>query len=170
MTTKTTTTSIQPGVSYAIEHIRGGAVLSREVVHNLTPIEGLNHIASVVAKGAAQVPTWYIGLFEGNYTPIPGDTAAGFPAAAVETTTYAPSTRVEFNEGAVTGGVVDNTANRAEFTFTTGKTIYGAFMSSGQAKGSVTGVLISAARFGSPKAVLADDVLRVTASLEFLSA
>jgi hypothetical protein len=166
----TTKASIQPGTVYTVEHIRGGQVLSRDVHHNLVPIEGLNHIASVVTKGAAQVPTWYIGLFEGNYTPVPADTAAAFSAAATECTTYAPSTRAEFNEGAVVAGVVDNTANRAEFTFTAAKTIYGAFMSSAQAKGAVTGTLISAARFGSPKAVLVDDVLRITASLEFESA
>ncbi|WP_440111795.1 hypothetical protein [Acidovorax sp. BL-A-41-H1] len=167
MTTKAT---IQPGTLYTVEHIRNGKVLSRDTHHNLVPTEGLNHIAGVVTKGAAQVPTWYIGLFEGNYTPVPAITAAGFPAAATECTTYAPSTRVEFNEGVVTAGVVDNTANRAEFTMTANKTIYGAFMASAQAKGAVTGILISAARFGSPKAVLVDDVLRITASLEFESA
>ena len=81
-----------------------------------------------------------------------------------------PATRVEFVEGAVAAGVVENTASRAEFTFTAAKTIYGAFLVSAQAKGAITGVLMSAARFTAPKVLQIDDVLRVTASFSLTSA
>lgn len=158
------------GVTYTLELVRKGQVIEREVVHNLMPEQGRNHVVGVTIKGVTQVPTWYIGLFEGNYTPVDADTAAGFPAAATECTAYAPSTRVEFNEGTVVAGSADNTANRAEFTFTSAKTVYGAFMASGQAKGAVTGTLLSAARFATAKSVQVDDVLRVTASLSIVSA
>lgn len=157
------------GYTYEVEHIRAGQVIGRETIHNLMPTEGLNHVAGVVAKGVTQVPTWYIGLFEGNYSPVAGDTAATFPAAATECAAYTPATRVEFNEGSVASGGVDNTANRAEFAFTANKTVYGAFMASGQAKGAVTGTLLSAARFSSPKTVQVDDILRITASLTFIT-
>lgn len=43
-------------------------------------------------------------------------------------------------------------------------------MASGQAKGAVTGTLLSAARFSSAKTVQVDDILRITASLTFISA
>ncbi len=158
------------GFTYLVEVIRGGNVIDSEAIHNIMPEQGRNHAVAVLAKGATQTATWYIGLFEANYTPVDGDTAAGFPSAAAECTSYVPATRVEFNEGAVVAGSVDNTANRAEFTFTAAKTVYGAFLVSSQAKGAVTGVLLSAARFTAAKALQIDDVLRVTASLALTSA
>ena len=158
------------GVNYTIEVIRGGAVVDSETVHNLMPEEGRNHAVSVITKGATQVPTWYIGLFEGNYVPVDSDKASTFPTRATECTAYLPATRVEFVEGAVAAGVVENTASRAEFTATAAKTIYGAFLVSAQAKGAITGVLMSAARFTAPKVLQIDDVLRVTASFSLTSA
>ena len=158
------------GVNYTIEVIRGGAVVDSETVHNLMPEEGRNHAVSVITKGATQVPAWYIGLFEGNYVPVDSDKASTFPTSATECTAYLPATRVEFVEGAVAAGVVENTASRAEFTFTAAKTVYGAFLVSAQAKGAITGVLMSAARFTAPKVLQIDDVLRVTASFSLTSA
>lgn len=158
------------GINYTIEVIRNGAVTDSETIHNIMPEEGRNHAVSVITKGATQVPTWYIGLFEGNYVPVNADTAATFPTVATECTAYLPATRAEFNEGTVVAGVVANTDNRAEFTFTAAKTVYGAFLASAQAKGAVTGVLMSAARFTAPKVLQIDDVLRVTASLSLTSA
>ena len=158
------------GVNYTIEVIRGGAVVDSETVHNLMPEEGRTHAVSVITKGATQVPTWYIGLFEGNYVPVDSDKASTFPTSATECTAYLPATRVEFVEGAVAAGVVENTASRAEFTATAAKTIYGAFLVSAQAKGAITGVLMSAARFTAPKVLQIDDVLRVTASFSLTSA
>ena len=158
------------GATYTIEVIRGGAVVDSETVHNLMPEEGRNHAVSVITKGATQVPAWYIGLFEGNYVPVDSDKASTFPTSATECTAYLPATRVEFVEGAVAAGVVENTASRAEFTATAAKTIYGAFLVSAQAKGAITGVLMSAARFTAPKVLQIDDVLRVTASFSLTSA
>lgn len=158
------------GVTYTMELLRNGTVIDREEIHNIMPEQGRNHMVSVVMKGAVQAPAWYIGLFEGNYVPVNTDTAATFPSVATESTSYAPATRAAFNGSAVVAGSVDNTASRAEFTFTSAKTIYGAFMTSSQAKGAVTGTLLSAARFIAPKAVQIDDVLRVTASLSVVSA
>lgn len=162
--------SSSSGVIYTMELLRGGAVIDSETIHNIMPAQGRNHMVSVVMKGATPAPAWYIGLFEGNYVPVDADIAASFPTLATESTAYAPPTRASFTSGVVSAGAVDNTASRAEFTFTSAKTIYGAFMTSGQAKGAVTGTLLSAARFISPKAVQVDDVLRVTASLSVISA
>ncbi|MFC4923580.1 hypothetical protein [Delftia deserti] len=158
------------GIVYTLEILRRGQVIDREVVHNLMPEEGRNHGVSVMLKGATQAATWYIGLFEGNYVPVDSDKAATFPTLATECTAYAPATRVAFTSGAVAAGTTDNTASRAEFTFTSAKTVYGAFLTSAQAKGAVTGVLLSAARFTQPKALQVDDVLRVTASFSLQSA
>lgn len=163
-------TSAEAGITYTLEVVRNGAVIDSETVHNIMPEEGRNHAVSVITKGATQAAAWFIGLFEGNYVPVDSDKAATFPTVATESTAYLPATRVEFVEGAATAGVVENTLNRAEFTFTAAKTVYGAFLVSAQAKGAITGVLMSAARFTAPKVLQIDDVLRVTASFSLTSA
>lgn len=150
-----------------LEHADG--TIEREQVHNLIPEEGLNHMQSVVFKGASQVATWYIALFEGNYNPDGGITAATFPSVATECTAYSPSTRPEFVEGSVVSGDVDNSASRAEFTFTANKTVYGGVITSASAKGATTGVLMSAVRFSSPKVCEEGAILRVVAANSLVS-
>lgn len=157
------------GFEYLVEVLRNGEVISSERVHNLMPTEGLDHILSVAMKGGSQVPTWYIGLFEGNYTPVATDTAATLPGLATESTAYDEATRVAWNEGSIVTGALSNSASKAEFTANAVKTIYGGFISSNQTKGSTTGVLLSVVRFGSPKTLEAGSVLRVTAGFTLTS-
>ena len=159
------------GFEYVIETVRDGVVIDREVVHNLIPIEGINYLINAGIKGASQLSSWFVGLYEGNYDPVPGDTAATFPAAATELTAYSEAARPALTLGAVALGAVDNQASRAEFTGTTnGKLVYGGFVSSASAKGSGSGVLLSAVRFTSPKSLDAGTILRVTAGFSIISA
>lgn len=158
------------GTAYLVELVApDGTVLNSEVVHNLIPTEGLNHIAGVVFKGATPAAAWYIAPYEGNYTPVAAVTAATAPAAATECTTYSEAARVLFNSGAVAGGALDNTANKAEFTFNAAKTIYGIFMTSASPKAATTGVVVSFVRFSSPKVCDVGSVLRVTAGFAIAS-
>jgi hypothetical protein len=156
---------IRLGFVYDIEVVHRGFVIARERAHNLMPVEGLNHILSTVIGGGTQVGTWYVGIFEGNYTPLLTDTAATFPALATECTAYDETTRREFVDGAVAGGAVNNSASRAEFTSNADKTIYGGFIASASGKGATTGTLLSAVRFASPKSFPDEAVLRITAGL-----
>ncbi len=151
-----------------IEHTDGR--VERESVHNLLPDEGRDHIMGVAFKGAGQVTSWYLAIYEGNYTPVPGITAATFPSAATECTSYTSATRPLFNTAAVSGGQVTNSANRAEFTMTADKTIYGGVITSASAKGAATGVLTSAVRFSSPKVLETGAILRVVAANSLASA
>lgn len=158
------------GFRYLVETIdKDGIVIESEVVDNLIPTEGINHILSVAFKGSSQVTTWYLGLFEANYTPAIGDTAATLPGLATESTAYTSGTRVAWVSGAVAGGSVDNVASRAEFTANATKTIYGGFLSSSPAKGAATGVLTSIVRFASPRVLDSGSILRVTAGLTITS-
>lgn len=160
----------EAGFEYLIEVLdKDGNVVDSERVHNIVPLEGLHHIIGTVLKSGVQVSQWYVGLYEGAYSPTANDTAAGFPAAATECTAYSAATRAEYTPGAVAAGAVDNFDNRAEFAFTAVKTIQGGFISSSSAKGSTSGVLLSAVRFGSPKAVDASSTLRVTAGFTMAS-
>jgi hypothetical protein len=157
------------GLTYLIETIRDGEVVAVERVHNLMPNEGIAHMLAATFKGAAQVTTWYLGLYEGNYTPNANDTAATFTAAATECTTYSEATRPAWVEGAATT-TIDNAASKAEFTSTADKTVYGGFLSSNPTKGAASGVLGSAVKFNSPKFFGTGTVLRVTAGFTFASA
>lgn len=129
----------------------------------MVPIEGLNHMLSVTVKNGTPVPQWYIGLFEGDYSPDASATAATLPALATECTAYSETTRVPLTTGAVSGGATSNAANIAEFTFPVAKTVYGAFITSAPAKGAATGTLLSVVRFPSPRVMGAGSVLRVFA-------
>ena len=66
----------------------------------MVPIEGLNHMLSVTVKNGTPVPQWYIGLFEGDYSPDATVTAATLPALATECTAYSETTRVPLTTGA----------------------------------------------------------------------
>lgn len=163
-------TQLRAGFNYVIEIIGAdGVVRDREVTHNLMPAEGLNHMLGVTLKSAAPIATWYVGLYEGNYTPTSGDTAAGFPTSATESTSYDETTRQTLTLGVVASGTVDNSASKAEFTVNASKTIYGGFISSSSAKSATSGVLLSAVRFSSPKVLAASEVLRVTAGFTLAS-
>lgn len=163
---------INLGFTWHIERVRlsDGAVLDSEVAHNLVPVEGLNHIISVALKNGVPFANFYVGLYEGAYTPVPTDKATTFPAAATELTAYEQTTRQPLVLGTVDNGTVDNVAAKAEFTGTTnGKFAQGGFISSAPTKGAATGVLISAVKFPSPKPLDAGTILRVTAGFSAIS-
>lgn len=160
----------QAGFTYLVEVLKDGVVVDSEICHNLLPTEGANHMVGVTFKGQTPVSQWYVGLYEGNFTPNVGDVAATLPALATECTSYSGATRVAFTPGAVAAGAVDNTAARAEFTFTAAKTVYGGFISSAPAKGATTGVLVSLVRFASPRVMDVDSILRVTAGFTLATA
>lgn len=139
--------------------VRGGEVIDEFTDSNLVVNEGLNALLDIMFHNSTQIGTWYLGLFEGNYTPVASLTAATVTANATETTAYDETTRPAFNEAAASSQSITNTANRATFTFNATKTIYGAFLVSSSAKSGTSGTLFSAARFSSSKAVVDDDQL-----------
>lgn len=158
------------GFKYTVEHLRNGVVIDREVSTNLIPVEGINYLLNAGLKGGAQLGAWYMGIYENNYTPQASDVSATFPGGgfAGECTAYDEVSRVPVTLGDVAAGAVASTAN-ATFTANATKTVYGGFLSSSSAKGGLTGVLVSAVKFGSAKTLQAGDVLSVSASLSIVS-
>lgn len=163
-------TAARLGFTYRIEVEHADGRIERDApVHNLLPAEGIAHMLGVTFKGAAQVPTWYIALFEGDYEPSPTTTAATFPAEATECTAYTALQRVEFVEGAIAAGEIDNAASRAEFTMTSARTVYGGALLSSPVKGGGSGIAMSLVRFASPKKLEAGATLRVIAGTSLVS-
>ncbi len=144
------------------EIIRAGRVVDVFTANNLVTNEGLNHANDVLLHGTTQVTTWYIGIFEGNYTPVATVTAATITAASTECTAYASSTRPEYVEAASSSQVTTNAANRASFVFNATKTIYGGFVVSSSTKSGTGGVLLAAIRFATAKNVESGDEMLLT--------
>ena len=182
-----TAANAKAGFKYSVEHLRRAeltrydgptktvdgveyVVLSTEEVSNLIPTEGLNYMLGTALTGLTQSSTWYIALFEGNYTPVAGVTAATFPADATECTAYAEAARVTWTPGSISAGSVSNTASKAVFTINATKTVYGIAQTSVSTKSATTGTLISVARFAVAKSVVATDVLNVTSTISATSA
>ena len=155
-------TTIKVGGVFHVEHMREGRLIDEFECPNLVVNEGLNSILGIMFHADTQISTWYLGLFEGNYTPVAGLTAATVTSASTECTAYDEAARVAYNEAAAASQSITNSANKATFTINATKTIYGAFLVSASAKSATTGTLFSAARFASAKSVVATDQLLLT--------
>lgn len=142
--------------------IRDGKIIEEFSEPNIVVNEGLNALLNIMFNGSTQITTWYLGIFEGNYTPVAGLTAATVTSASTECTAYTASTRQEYVEAAASSQSITNSANRASFVFNATKTIYGAFLVSASAKSATTGTLFSAAKFSSSKSVESGDELLLT--------
>jgi hypothetical protein len=150
------------GGTFTIEHVRNGEVIDVFDSPNLVVDQGLNHMLDVLLHGSTQVGTWYLGLFEGNYTPVAGLLASTIAGAATECTAYDETTRQIYNEAAAASKVTTNSANKATFTMNATKSVYGAFIISDSTKGGTSGTLLAASKFAAAKSVVATDQLLLT--------
>lgn len=131
--------------------------------HNIIPDEGLNHFLNVVLKGPAgdgtQITSWYLMLHSGSGTPSASLTAANYDGTLSEivsgTEGYTEATRVAWVGDAVdtVNTEVINTTSPATFTIATASSlaVNGAGLVSVSTKGSISGVLLSAGKFGATR-------------------
>lgn len=142
---------------------------------NLLPDEGLLYLLSCGLYNGTKLGTWYLGLYAANYTPLPGLTAASFPATASEITSgaegYSEATRPIWLPSAPATNAIDNLANKAAFTIVTASslTVNGAALVSDAAKGAVTGVLASATKFAAARTLYNTDVFNVAYRVQLTS-
>lgn len=156
------TNDIRVGGIFTGQHLRDGKVIDEWEDHNIAVNEGLDSLLNIHFRAATQITAWYLGVFEGNYTPVATVTAATITAASTECITYDETVRQTYTAAASAAQVITNTATKATFTFNATKTIYGAFLVSNSTKSGTTGTLFSAARFATAKAVVAADQLLLT--------
>lgn len=142
------------GLKYGL-YIRNAAgvwVQDGPPVQNLIPQAGVDHVAGLIrGSGPTPISSWYMGLFENNYVPTSGVTAADLPGVVGECTAYNEATRPAWNHQYDGVSVIDNTLDLATFTMNADKRIYGAFIVSVSVKGGNTGLLFSIARFDTPR-------------------
>lgn len=142
---------------------------------NLLPDEGLIYLLSVGLNNGAKLSSWYLSLYAANYTPLPGLTAASYPATASEITSntegYTESTRPLWTPTAPTTPMLDNLANKAAFTIATASslTVNGAALLSEATKGAVTGKLVSATKFPVARTLYDTDVFNLAYRVQLTS-
>jgi hypothetical protein len=153
-------------VHWEWEHYREGQLIDTWEYDNTCSDEGLDHMLDVTFHGTTAISPWYVEIFESDTTPD-GDTTYATPVYT-PCTAYDEATRPEYEEAAASSQVTTNTANKAEFTISGTKTIYGAALvgggSAATTKGDTAGggTLFSASKFAAAKNVVDDDVLNVT--------
>ena len=150
------------GGQFEHDVLRGGKLLGAARDPNIVVNQGLNALLGIMFNAATQITAWYVGIFEGNYTPVATDTAANITANSTECTAYDEATRVAYDEAAPSGQSITNSASKATFTMNATKTVYGAFLASASAKSATTGTLFSASKFSAARAVVDNDQLLIS--------
>lgn len=112
---------------------RHGLLMWEEKYINRVVDEGLTYALSVAFKDGTKKTSWYILLFENDYTPVAGNKyeAPGF----IESIVYNEANRPLWNCGEITANVITNGLNMASFTFNATKNIYGGALVSDNRKG-----------------------------------
>lgn len=152
---------------YEFELERDGVIVDSWEQVNIVPLAGVNYMAAALFGDVAPIGTFYVGLFENNYLPVPAALSSDLPATIGEFTGYSEGTRPIWNR-VNTNGLITNIASRAAFTVTASKRLYGGFLVSSSEKAGVSGLLLSVARFDTPRDVEAGMVLRVRAELNLI--
>lgn len=140
-----------------------GTIAWREVIENLVPTEGLNHVLSTELKGVGYTASWFVGLISNtNFGSLQAtDTAAQITAAAPsggtnqwqESLVYSQATRPALILGAVAAGSVSNAASLALYSISGTDTLNGGFIASSAVKSGTSGVLYGEGSFASTHAV-----------------
>ena len=160
-----------PGLKYTttIKHPDGRLEVSEDF--NLLPQDSVDFVASLIlATGATPIGSWHLGIFEGNYVPSAGVTAADLPGVVGECVAYSQATRPAWAADYDGAGNIDNLATPAVFNMTAAKTIYGGFVISTSNKAGNTGLILSMCRFDEPKVVPSGAEFTVTAELALVGA
>lgn len=129
---------------------------------NLVTDEGLNDNLTTNFKDGTKKASWYIGLIGNNATPAANWTSSGIGSQFTEFQGYSEVGRQLWETGSVSAKSLTNSSNVASFSINAPGTIYGAFITSLVTKGGTTGILWCASLLGTSRAVIANDIFRVT--------
>ena len=166
--------------SKSVDGVRGGGVFTARCIAadgtvrwearspNLVVNVGLKDMNDKYFSGSSYTAAWYIGLYgaAASNNPAASNTAASH-AGWTEVVPYSNATRPQATFAAATTAnpsVITNSASPASFSINATATVGGAFLISNSTKSGTTGILFSAADFGSPgdRAVVSGDTLQVT--------
>ena len=149
------------------EHWRDDKLIDKWEEGNICTDQGLNYMLDAAFSAGTSFATWYVALFNDNYTPAAGATYA--TPGYTESANYDEASRPQWQEAGPSAKIITNSANKASFTMSTGETIYGAALVSYATKSNTAHAgakLFNVSQFTTgSKAVENDDVLKVTITL-----
>lgn len=119
---------------------------------------------NILFESSGATPTFYMGLMELTGSVTTADTM-GSHAGWKRCNAYNGNQK-EWETATASGRLITNIANQAQFVMSGTSTIWGGFIDSQLAKGSVTGTLVCVAEFsGTSRIVASGDTVNVTYSL-----
>ncbi|MFV9676704.1 MAG: hypothetical protein ACNYVW_03535 [Methanosarcinales archaeon] len=128
-----------------------------DTIKNLVVNVGLDDALEEYFKGSSYTAAHYVGLMGGTPTVAAGDTMSSH-AGWVEVTAYDEAVRQTAIWGTVSSQSVDNSASKAVVTISANATILGgAFLTTDDTKGGVTGILYGGGAFTAGNKELDDD-------------
>lgn len=145
-----------------------GAVVDSWQEKNIIPGDGVTYIAEAMFGDTAPVGTFYMGLFQNNFVPDSNTKSSDLQTAAGEFLAYDETTRPLWDRLFDGVGAISNSHSKAEFTCNADQRVYGCFLVSNSAKGSNTGLLLSIARFQTPRDVVQGQVARGRVTLNLI--
>lgn len=146
-----------------------GSVAEKESAWNLIPADGIDFLIRAPFGDVGSISTFFLGLFRGNYIPSPSTSAADIPSGMIEFVDYSEASRPEWVRQLASIGTMDNLSQKAEFTVTQDRTIYGAFLVSNATKGGNNGLVLSCVRFATPKPLTAGQTVKLSGGLTYTS-
>jgi hypothetical protein len=148
------------GVRYGtyLKNADGELIQIGELEWNTWTQEFIDHVAGMIrGSGPEPISNWYMFLFENNFHPTKAVKASDLPGVVGECTAYEQTQRPAWAHAYDDTSVIDNMASLASFKMTADKRIYGAGIISSNVKGGNTGMVMSIARFSTPRDLKAGD-------------
>jgi len=145
-----------------------GTIASRSRETNKIPDDSLAFLMQAPFGDVSAVSTFYCGLFRGNYIPSGATAAADIPSNMIEFVDYSESVRPTWQRAFDNAATMDNVLNRASYTVTQDRTLYGSFIVSDSTKGGNTGLLLSCCRFSTAKQVSAGQTINLQTGLTYV--
>lgn len=136
---------------------------------NIVTNQGLNSILDIMFHGSTQITTWYVAPVETDTTAA--DTMTYAVPSYTEWDGYTEAARQAYVEAAASSQSITNSANKATFTSSETKTLYGAALVGGGTDAATMsdtaggGTLFCYSKFSSSKAVESGDTFKITITI-----
>lgn len=136
---------------------------------NIVTNQGLDAMLNIMFHAATQISTWYVAAVETDTAAA--DTMTYAVPVFTEWDGYTEAARQEYVEAAASSQSITNSANKATFTSSETKTLYGGFLVGGGTDAATMsdtaggGTLFCYSKFSAGKAVESGDTFKITITI-----
>lgn len=149
--------------SYKVElYDKDGNFIEKREGKNAIVNVGLDYCLNTTFNNLANINPFFIALIDNSPSPAVNNTdTMGSHSGWNEFVGYSETLRQDWTEGAASSQSITNAVS-ADFTITSGATLWGIFLTSDNDKGGGTGTLWSTAQFAGTLTVVATNVVKIT--------